>query len=89
MASDIHLNPGPGITSAKVKDDVQAPYPCTVCSSDVGEHDKGVLCDKHDCWSHVKCHNISDSEYDRLSSQSDCQVWMCPSCSSCSAADDS
>ena len=32
MAGDIHLNPGPGITSAKVKDYVEAAYPCTVCS---------------------------------------------------------
>ena len=35
MAGDIHLNPGPGITSAKVKDYVKAAYPCTVCSSNL------------------------------------------------------
>ena len=30
-----HLKPGPGITSAKVKDYVEDAYPCTVCSFNV------------------------------------------------------
>ena len=42
MVGDIHPNPGPGTTSAKVKDNVEATYPCTVCSFDIGEDDKGV-----------------------------------------------
>ena len=53
-AVDIHPQPGP------------AKFPCTVCTKAVSNHHKALECDLCNKWGHIKCIDISTTEYKRL-----------------------
>jgi len=68
LSGDIALNPGP------VK------YPCGKCCKPVRKNQKGIQCKGTVCeqWHHIKCINLPDLEYKRLSSTS--ESWYCKLC---------
>ena len=66
LSGDIELNPGP------------TRHPCGVCSRSVAKTHRAVLCDICDLWQHIKCVNISPSDYEKLSTSD--EPWNCPKC---------
>ena len=66
LSGDIELIPGP------------PRYPCGVCSRAVAKTHRAVLCDICEVWQHIKCVNITPSEYINLNASDD--SWICPSC---------
>lgn len=68
LSGDISLNPGP------VK------YPCGLCSKSVASNHRAMLCEVCYYWHHIKCVQISPSEYKLLSASED--SWVCSNCSS-------
>ena len=68
LSRDISLNPCP------VK------YPCGLCSKSVASNHRAVLCEVCYYWHHIKCVQISPSEYKLLSASED--SWVCSNCSS-------
>ena len=65
LAGDVETNPGP------VK------HPCLVCEKPVAKTHRAVMCDTCERWTHIKCGNISPSQYVELSgvgSKSHCRA---------------
>lgn len=67
ISGDIELNPGP------VK------HPCSVCLKPVAKNHRALDCDSCKLWSHIKCSNISVSNYNHLKTLSSFH-FMCPRC---------
>ena len=55
-----------------------AKYPCGMCHKNVNKN--GILCNECNCWHHIKCNNISVSEYEALSNEPDDVPWFCINC---------
>jgi hypothetical protein len=53
-------------------------YPCSVCSKNVTDNQKGLYCDCCLTWVHLKCTLLSNNDYQILSNDS--SNWFCPSC---------
>jgi len=53
-------------------------FPCGICRKNVTK--KGILCNKCNCWIHIKCNDISDSEYEALCNEPDDVPWFCLNC---------
>ncbi len=54
-------------------------YPCGICHKNVNNN--GILCNTCNFWHHIKCNNISVSEYEALSNEPDDVPWFCINCS--------
>ncbi|CAG2205039.1 unnamed protein product [Mytilus edulis] len=67
LCGDIHINPGP------IK------HPCTDCKKSVRSNQKAFQCDFCDNWTHLKCTNISTTQYHILSTSDD--TFYCYECS--------
>lgn len=71
ISGDISANPGP------IK------FPCVECDRPVAKNQRGIMCDNCDMWSHAKCINMSNEDYDRLSStdvNAPEEHWFCSQC---------
>ena len=68
LSGDVALNPGPG-------------YSCGVCSVNVEDCDRAILCDMCETWYHVSCDPlISDSQYDAFVQSPNDVPWFCSRC---------
>ena len=67
LSGDISLNPGP------------AKFPCGQCYRPVAKTHRAVLCEACCLWFHIKCENISASDYIELDKSDD--PWTCKQCS--------
>ena len=45
---------------------------------DVGDDDKGILCDECDLWQHAVCVGIGKKTYRALVKEQDSTMWLCP-----------
>ena len=54
------------------------PFPCGNCNKNVDK--KAVFCDHCGKWIHLKCNNISNSEYRVLVEELDDKQWFCLKC---------
>ena len=52
-------------------------YPCSVCSKSVRKNDRAVFCDVCNFWVHIKCNNITPSEYKNLKWQDNTESFIC------------
>lgn len=66
LAGDIEANPGP------------VRFPCRRCDRPVKCNQKGIQCDVCYDWLHVRCINMSESEYYLLGNSD--TPWCCPDC---------
>ena len=71
LSGDVDPNPGPVLQA-------QWKYPCGVCSRAVRSNQKGIFCEVCLQWLHTKCINLSNANYDRLSSSD--EGWCCSRC---------
>ena len=55
-------------------------FPCKVCSLNVKDNDKAILCNICDSWVHMTCNQLNYVDYKHLQSSSD--PWFCISCCS-------
>jgi len=39
-------------------------YPCGICAKIVSQRHKAIQCDTCNYWNHIKCNEISDSNYE-------------------------
>ena len=53
-------------------------HPCGICHKNVSKY--GILCNKCNFWRHIKCNNISVTEYEALSTEPDDVPWFCINC---------
>ena len=53
-------------------------YPCGICHKNV--NNKGIFCNSCNFWHHLKCNDISASEYQALSNEPDDVPWFCLNC---------
>ena len=67
LAGDIHPQPGP------IK------HPCMVCKCPVHANHRALKCDICKSWGHIKCVNITLSEYKNMCNVNDFD-WTCPVC---------
>ena len=67
ISGNVHTNTGP----------VQ--FPCGICKRSVNKSHRAVMCDAYDLWYHIKCADISCSEYSQYSSLLDFN-WLCALC---------
>ena len=54
------------------------PFLCGICNKNVSK--KAVFCDQCGTWIHIKCNNISSSEYKILVEEPDDKQWLCLKC---------
>ena len=45
--------------------------PCSVCYKNIQHNHKAVFCNNCHLWVHIKCNNISASEYKELQKEAD------------------
>ena len=55
-------------------------YPCGICHKNIPDNHKSVFCSNCNLWVHIKCNNISVSEYRGLQNESDNVPWFCIKC---------
>ena len=72
LSGDVDPNPGPVLRQAQWK------YPCGVCSRAMRSNQKGIFCEVCLQWLHTKSINLSNADYDRLSSSD--EGWCCSPC---------
>ena len=65
LSGDIELNPG-------------HVDKCSVCTKRVTNNQPAIQCDDCELWSHTRCSNITDTEYQQLQASDD--NWYCPNC---------
>ena len=53
-------------------------HPCGICHKNVNKY--GILCNQCNFWHHIKCNNISVTEYEALSTEPDDVPWFCINC---------
>ena len=56
------------------------PTPCGICCKNISNHCKSVFCNHCNFWVHIKCNNISVSEYVQLQNEPDDVPWFCKKC---------
>ena len=54
--------------------------PCGICHKNIAARHKSVFCNNCNFWVHVKCNNISNSEYVELQNEADDVPWFCLQC---------
>ena len=54
--------------------------PCGICHKNIPDHHKSVFCNNCNLWVHIKCNNISNSEYEELQNEADDVPWFCLKC---------
>lgn len=69
LSGDIEINPGP------------SKCPCGICKRTVTSNHRAIMCDDCDDWIHIRCGDITPTEYNRLQSISHF-TWTCPPCGS-------
>jgi len=69
VCGDISPNPGP----SNVK------YQCTVCRKPVLHCHKGIECSRCVRWTHARCAQVSNEDYNALSADESI-TWHCPDC---------
>jgi hypothetical protein len=65
LSGDIEINLGP------------SKCPCGICKPTVASNHRAIQCDDCDDWIHIRCGNITPTEYNRLQSISHF-TWTCP-----------
>ena len=60
---------------------VHVKFPCNLCSKPVAKNHRALCCDICDQWVHIKCNNISPSDYELLKSSE--SKWFCVKCIGC------
>ena len=68
LCGDVEANPGP-IT-----------HPCMECNMPVAVTHRAMGCDQCNRWIHIKCGNISVSDYNKFKVGNDPYTWRCPLC---------
>ena len=58
----------------------EKPTPCGICCKTFSNHCKSVCCNHYNFWVHIKCNNISVSEYVQLQNEPDDVPWFCKKC---------
>ena len=58
----------------------EKPNPCGICCKNISNHCKSVFCNHCNFWVHIKCNNISVSEYVQLQNEPDDVPWFCKKC---------
>ena len=56
------------------------PFPCGLCDKNVNQNQKAVLCDQCGKWIHIKCDNISNSDFEILKVEPDNKRLTCIKC---------
>ena len=56
------------------------PFPCGLCDKNVNQNQKAVFCDQCGKWIHIKCNNISNSDFEILKEEPDNKRWICIKC---------
>lgn len=69
LSGDCHPNPGPSTVRKK----------CDTCHKSISRNHRVLLCSVCESWNHIKCAEVSPSEYKRLKSQINL-TWMCATC---------
>ena len=54
--------------------------PCGICQKNIPINHKSVFCNNCNCWVHIKCNNISLTEYKVLQEEPDDVPWFCLKC---------
>ena len=68
LSGNVALNRGPG-------------YPCGVCSVNVEDCDRAILCEMCETWYHVSCDPlVSDGQYDAFVQSPSDVPWFCSQC---------
>ena len=55
-------------------------FPCGICHKTILAHVKSVYCNNCNFWVHIKCNDISNSEYKELQKEPDDVPWFCLNC---------
>ena len=55
-------------------------YPCGICNRNVTDGQKSIYCNNCNLWVHIRCNEISVSEYNKLVNECDDIPWFCLSC---------
>ena len=55
-------------------------FPCGICHKKIIAHGKSVYCNHCKFWVHIRCNNISNSEYEELQKEPDDVLWFCLKC---------
>ena len=55
-------------------------FPCGICHKNIPAHGKSVYCNHCQFWVHIRCNNISNSEYEELQKEPDDVPWFCLKC---------
>ena len=58
----------------------EKPTPFGICCKNISNHCKSVFCNHCNFWVHIKCNNISVSEYVKLQNEPDDVPWFCKKC---------
>ena len=54
--------------------------PCGICHKSIPNHFKSNFCNNCEFWVHIKCNNISISEYLKLENEGADVPWFCLKC---------
>ena len=55
-------------------------FPCGICHKKIPARGKSVFCNHCNLWVHIRCNNISNSEYEELQKEPDDVPWFCLKC---------
>ena len=55
-------------------------FPCGICHKNISANSKAILCSNCNLWIHIKCNDISNSEYKILQNEPDDVPWFCLKC---------
>ena len=59
-----------------------ANVPCGICHRNIHSNQKAIFCNNCNFYVHIKCNDISASEYKELENESDDVSWFCNKCTS-------
>lgn len=55
-------------------------FPCGICHKNIADSQKAIFCNKCNFFVHIKCNNITASEYKQLEKEPDDVHWFCKLC---------
>ena len=55
-------------------------FPCGICHKNIANGHKAIFCNKYNFFVHIKCNNITASEYKKLEKEPDDVPWFCKLC---------
>ena len=55
-------------------------FPCGICSKPVARNHRAIKCDICKLWIHIKCNNLSKTEYLKHMDDDDNTTWICLLC---------